>query len=228
MIRFLSGIFLATTIVTIFGSNGLAADESQASIDRAASSQAAPLSETSDSLQSADSAEPKYPGLLTHLVKVAKTDPALTIDHRAHWAYLQPGIKKRGQLLVYLPGTHGTGRAEHAFNALAAQMGYHVLSLTYISGIAVAIFRKSGDRSAFSKGRDNIIYGTAPIADLHVDPANSIFNRLVKALSYLDKTYPNEGWGAYLDGDQPVWSKLVLAGLSQGGGHACFVCGLAQ
>ncbi len=85
------------------------------------------------------------------------------------------------------------------------------------------MYRRSPDPDAFLKGRENLIYGTAPIPPLEVDKANSIENRLVKALIYLNKTYPKEGWGAYLNGDEPAWSKLVLSGLSQGGGHACLM-----
>jgi len=205
--RLILSVFLSfiAMITTGFGSFAAADDESAAS----------PEPEPS--------AASKYPGMITHVVPVLATDPSLTSDHRAHWAYLQPGVKPRGQLLVYLPGTHNSGKAENAFNSFAAQQGYHVLSLSYICGISVAIFRKSPDPKAFLKGRKNIIYGTAPIAELQVDPANSILNRLVKALSYLDKAYPKEGWGAYLNKDQLVWSKLAFAGLSQGGGHACLL-----
>jgi hypothetical protein len=41
----------------------------------------------------------------------------------------------------------------------------------------------------------------------------------------LNKTNSKEGWGAYLDADknEPLWEKLCLAGLSQGGGHACLM-----
>lgn len=166
----------------------------------------------------------KYPGMILHRIHVADTDPDLGADRREHLAYIEPDVKPRGQLLVYLPGTHDTAKEGGWINSVAAHQGYHVLSITYRSGIGVAIFRKSEDPQAFEKARNNILYGSEPIGPLKISPAESILNRLVKALIYLDKTYPKEGWGAYLDKDhQPVWSKFCLTGLSQGGGHACIL-----
>ncbi len=163
----------------------------------------------------------RYPGMIIRPVKIADTDPQLAgQDVRRHWVFYQPGVKHRGILLVDLPGTHGKASDKGEFDALAAQLGYHVLDLTYRSAIAVAIFRMSPDPDAYLKGRENIIYGSQPIANLKVDKTNSIMNRLVKALQYLSKNFPQEGWGEFLNGDVPNWKKLALTGVSQGGGHA--------
>ncbi|MBF0502533.1 MAG: hypothetical protein HQM09_20515 [Candidatus Riflebacteria bacterium] len=162
-------------------------------------------------------------GVVRHLVKIAKTDPDLVKerrDVREHAAYIKPGAKLRNQLLLYMTGSHGTGTMDSPFFYVAAEEGYHVLSLTYISGAALAEFRKSHDPDAFLKARNNNLYGTEPIGDFKTTKLSSILNRTVKALAYLDKTYPQEGWGAYLDHDQPAWSKMAVAGLSQGGGYA--------
>jgi hypothetical protein len=41
---------------------------------------------------------------------------------------------------------------------------------------------------------------------------------------YLGEKFPREGWGQYLTGEGSLaWSKLVLAGQSQGGGHAALL-----
>jgi hypothetical protein len=77
--------------------------------------------------QAASPVQSKYPGLLVRPVKIADTDPALANDSREHWTYYQPGVKHRGQLLVGLPGTHGKANNNSSFDALAAQLGYHVL-----------------------------------------------------------------------------------------------------
>ena len=54
-------------------------------------------------------------------------------------------------------------------------------------------------------------------------PAESIVARLVAALRALDRQAPREGWGAYLDGDQPRWDRILVSGLSQGAGMAAFI-----
>jgi hypothetical protein len=42
-------------------------------------------------------------------------------------------------------------------------------------------------------------------------------------LIYLRTNFPNEGWGSYLNGNDIVWSNIVAAGHSQGGGHAAYL-----
>jgi hypothetical protein len=79
------------------------------------------------------------------------------------------------------------------------------------------------DAACFAKTRLQIIDGTERTTKVSVNRANSIENRLMKLLEYLDAKYPGEGWGAYVDGDTPDWSSIVAAGHSQGGGHAALI-----
>jgi hypothetical protein len=60
---------------------------------------------------------------------------------------------------------------------------------------------------------------------VQVSPANSIKNRLVKLLQYLDKNYPSDGWKSFLtsDGKDLEWSKIGVGGHSQGGGMAAII-----
>jgi len=48
-------------------------------------------------------------------------------------------------------------------------------------------------------------------------------NRLTKLLAYLHARHPAEGWGQYLTNGQPDWTRIRVAGHSQGGGHAAFI-----
>ena len=62
--------------------------------------------------------------------------------------------------------------------------------------------------------------GTPVAGQSAVTRANGIVNRVNKLLARLHSTYPTEGWGQYLLADNTVdWSKVILAGHSQGGGH---------
>jgi hypothetical protein len=69
------------------------------------------------------------------------------------------------------------------------------------------------------------IYGDGISIDPSINNtrAESIVNRLVKLLGYLDKQNPQEGWGTYLDGGAPSWSRIALAGQSQGAGMAAYI-----
>jgi hypothetical protein len=56
-----------------------------------------------------------------------------------------------------------------------------------------------------------------------VDGANSIYTRVTKLLGYLAREYPLEGWGTFLEGDQPKWSEIAVGGFSLGGGQAALI-----
>jgi hypothetical protein len=145
-------------------------------------------------------------------------------DGWMHNVYVNPAVPRRNQLLVFLSGTFGKGPAPKMFANCAADMGFDVVSLAYPSMISISFLNDSGDPDAFAKARSNVIYGTAPFEIVNVDRANSIENRLVKLVEYLANKYPKEGWAQYLDGKgSMLWSKLILAGQSQGGGHAPFI-----
>jgi hypothetical protein len=54
-------------------------------------------------------------------------------------------------------------------------------------------------------------------------PAESIVNRLVKLLEYLNRQHPQEGWNDFLAAEQPNWGHIVVSGLSQGAGMAAYI-----
>jgi len=68
------------------------------------------------------------------------------------------------------------------------------------------------------------LYGDRTLGDATVDntPAESIVNRLVKLLQYLDRNHPDGGW-SYLENGQPNWRRIVVSGQSQGAGMAAFI-----
>lgn len=157
----------------------------------------------------------------------SETDPKIdryTGNGYEHWFYYDPAATHRDLLLVFLPGTGGKGRGSRAFNTLAAKEGYHVVSLAYPSDVSMSTFHASADPDCFLKARENIIYGKKSLQRLTIDRPNSIMNRLQKLLEYLAKKYPDEKWGQFLtDSGEIDWSKIVVAGQSQGGGHAALI-----
>jgi len=75
------------------------------------------------------------------------------------------------------------------------------------------------DAECFWDVRREVITGTNTSPRLVVTPANAIVNRLARLLQHLHATYPTEGWGQFLAAGNPDWSRVTLAGHSQGGGH---------
>ena len=53
--------------------------------------------------------------------------------------------------------------------------------------------------------------------------AESIVNRLVKLLQYLDRNHPDAGWGSYIENGLPNWQRIVVCGQSQGAGMAAYI-----
>ena len=176
---------------------------------------------------------------VVHIVIPSQTDPAINTfsgqDPAApnkqyrHWAFYNPLVPERHRLVIFLPGTGGHGRGANGgqFNDLVPAEGFHLISLAYPSNISINHVGgglKGSDPDAFLKARENILYGKAPFGKLAVTEPNSICNRLQKLLRFLAKNYPQEHWDQYLESNHALaWSKLILSGQSQGGGHAALL-----
>lgn len=130
----------------------------------------------------------------------------------------------RHELLLFLPGTHGSGAGGARFCELAANLGYHAISLTYPTGIAAAeACATDRDPRCFEEFRLAIIEG-GKSKHITVSPADSIENRLIKLLVYLKQRKPKENWEQFLAGDQTLkWDAIAVSGQSQGGGHAALI-----
>jgi pimeloyl-ACP methyl ester carboxylesterase len=148
------------------------------------------------------------------------TDSAIQQFKQAHRVFLDAAAKPRGQLLIFLPGTGATTDDQEEFGRIAAGLGYHVAYLMYPNDVAAAVCQDDADAGTFEKFRREIIGGDDLDPRVTVDRANSIENRLEKLIQWLAVNRASEGWGQYIADDKLIWSKVVLAGHSQGGGHA--------
>ena len=156
------------------------------------------------------------------------TDPTISLAFSAHFTINpSPGVASTGKLFVMLPGTGAIPRFYREIVRTGATRGYHGIGLTYPNDVSV------GDRCVVSadpdcagKVRREVITGEDASTQITIPRAESIAGRLVSLLGFLERTYPGEGWGQFLVGGQPDWSKIVAAGHSQGGGHAAFMAKL--
>lgn len=134
-----------------------------------------------------------------------------------------PEVTPRGKLLVFLPGTQGRPSQYTYILRSGASRGFHAMGINYPNQTAMgSLCQFSVDPECYWTARTEVVFGNGtPVSgQAAVSRADSIVNRVNKLLSWLRNNYPNEGWEQFLRADGTVeWSKVVLAGHSQGGGH---------
>ena len=157
------------------------------------------------------------------LIDPVRTDPDYAPGQEAH--YIVEGIEPaRNRLVLFIGGSYSVPGSYYLFCDYAAEIGFDVISLSYPNGVAAAPLGSSPDRFVFDHYRDEVCFGN-PVSDVvAVGPLDSIYTRTVKLLQYLASSDPDGNWEQYLTAeDTPEWSRIIVAGHSQGSGHACYL-----
>jgi hypothetical protein len=158
-------------------------------------------------------------------VSPAETDPAIRSALHDHYAVVNPWASRRGVLFLFFPGTKSHAMNYKMLCETAADRGFHAISLQYVNDVS-ANQKCSGSRNleCHENMRREVLFGADFSPHVNVSRPNSAENRLVKLLRYLADQYPLDGWEQYLTaGDVPRWSRILVAGHSQGGGHAALL-----
>lgn len=157
------------------------------------------------------------------LVEPPQTDPAIATVHGPHVALYDPQAVNAHRLFLFLVGTRSKATSSLAIDSAFARWGYHAIGLDYEDNVIAVSCAHSLDRACFGHYREAIVTGAPVSAKISVDPANSILNRFQKLLVYLVKHDPEGGWDEFVADGRPVWSRVVVAGHSQGAGHAAYI-----
>jgi len=153
-----------------------------------------------------------------------KTDREIDDWLDPHYAIAPHLTSRKNRLFLFLSGSYGDPSNQCLILQTAAQLGYYAINLCYPNSWTVAgLCRNSVDLEAHDKVRWEIIDGIKRSNLIDISRANSIENRLIKLLLYLHQQHPEEGWFDYIDGNFPKWESIVVAGHSQGGGHAAII-----
>ncbi|HVU57264.1 MAG TPA: hypothetical protein VHD83_19515 [Puia sp.] len=156
-------------------------------------------------------------------VEPSQTDPLIETVHGPHIAVYEKGIRSQHLLYLFFPGTGGRAAGSKKMDSIFAVKGLHAISLDYENNVVAVSCAHGRDSTGFDRYREEIITGK-PVSDkVSVDSVNSILNRFQKLLVYLVKNDPNGGWDEFVKDDRPVWSKIIVAGHSQGSGHAAYI-----
>jgi hypothetical protein len=128
------------------------------------------------------------------------------------------------KLLLFIGGSYSVPKNYNLFCDHAATIGFDVISLSYPNNVATAPLGASTDLNIFDNYRQEICFGTPLSNVVAVDTFNSIVNRTVKLLQFLKINYPDQNWAQYLTTSGSLaWSKIAIAGPSQGSGHAGYL-----
>lgn len=158
-------------------------------------------------------------------ISPAAVNPLVTTNIAGHFVVTpNPAVSAQNRLFVMLPGTGGIPRYYREIVRTGALRGYHSIGLTYPNDAAVIdLCTQSLDPDCAGKVREEVLTGQdrSPIVSVNRDA--SIIGRLEDLVGYLDRTYPSEGWGRLLFGGTLDWSRVTVAGHSQGAGHAAYL-----
>ena len=131
----------------------------------------------------------------------------------------------RDILLVWLAGSGAAPTQYLEFTRAAAENRLDTVGLVYPSWPPVNdITTNDTDPDLPAAIRTERLFGVDATDVIDVDFANSVENRLVKLLEDQAAAFPGERWASYLLPDgSPDWTRIAVAGHSQGAGHAAFL-----
>lgn len=163
-------------------------------------------------------------GLALWTVAPRSTDACITTRLDSHVVFRSQAGATVGRLFVFLPGTGAIAQNYQLVTREAAAAGYHAVALTYPNESAVGVLCAGRATTCYADTRLEILTGE-PLSDVvTVDRANSIENRLLKLVRLMATLDPSGGWSQYVtSAGEIVWSRVAVAGHSQGGGHALFI-----
>lgn len=162
--------------------------------------------------------------LFEYIINPSTTNRNIILYNNPHYVYLDTRVTAKNRLFVFLPGTSGSPSVYKLIEKKAAALGYHSIGLMYPNGSEMYTASTTNpDNTSFGRCRQETFDGTNQTLALNINADNCIRGRLTKLLQYLVLKYPSQGWGQYLVSGQVAWSKVILAGHSQGGGHAFYI-----
>ena len=166
-----------------------------------------------------------------------------------HLSFAYAPATPRGQLAVLFNGTGAGPLSMSRMGARLAESGFHVIGLRYESSVSTQWACAPADlelepdcHRAF---RAEVVYGAGvedpdgvahDHPDVSVNAANSVVNRLIQHVSYMQLSRPSDGWEQFqaggegactpsetYDGCEPRWDRIVPLGHSQGAGVALYL-----
>ncbi|MCI0363420.1 MAG: hypothetical protein L0219_06025, partial [Phycisphaerales bacterium] len=166
---------------------------------------------------------PVYAQRQSYLIPPKDTDPQIDTALESHYVAIHKSAPRKNQLFLFFPGTGARPEQYLRLSETAADLGFHVINLRYQNPTPINDLcgGTNTDLDCYEKVRMEIIDGADRTSLVTITRANSVENRVIKLLQYLQGRYPTDGWEQFLNSDGTIkWSLVVTSGHSQGGGHA--------
>lgn len=161
---------------------------------------------------------------IEYFVAPRDTDPAIARGVADNVVIYRESTPRGAPLLIFLPPTFGRPVNLQLFLDTASRSGYRAIGLMYDDApSADSVCPQDPNPNCSQQFHQKRVYGDPVTGVIHDAPAESIVNRLVKLLAYLDAHHPGSGWNDYLTGRAPNWSRIAIGGHSQGAGMAAFI-----
>jgi hypothetical protein len=157
------------------------------------------------------------------LVQPSQTDANYSTSDKSHFV-VRNTKNHLNKLMLFIGGSFSSPDNYTFISEHAASIGFDLISISYPNNIPAASLASSDDQFAFDNYRDEICFGNQVSNAVSVDVLNSINTRTLKLIQYLHNTFPEQNWNKYLTASNNLdWEKIVIAGHSQGAGHACYI-----
>src|SRR4051794_25058105 len=160
----------------------------------------------------------------THVVAANVNDAGIDASRGSNHVWLAADPARRvGKLLVFMSGGGVTNLPQDwtEMGSEGGRLGYHTVVLAYRNeapiqtlppdGCGTSVEPPASPPNCAINARMEILDGRGESPVVAVDRANSIENRLNKALAYLAATYPAEGWSQFVEANgETRWSQTVV------------------
>jgi hypothetical protein len=160
----------------------------------------------------------------TYRIKSSDTDQRIRRSFDATNVVMFDRLTKSQYLVVFLPGTSGVPANAEDFLRVAVSRGYRTISLSYDNEPSVqqACFSNPTIACA-ARVRQKRSFGEDVTDRIDDRRWESIESRLLSLLKYLSASHRDQFWTRYVGAETPVWSRIAIAGHSQGGGMAEYI-----
>lgn len=150
-----------------------------------------------------------------------------------HHVYTPSPLRVRVPLFLLLPGTNMEPDKHDLVLSMAASTGYRAIGLSYDNTVSVdtaCTGLEACGLNCTGLVRGEAVRGVDLTPQVAVARGDSVLVRLYDLLVQLDAIDPAGGWSSYfvpavgpITPNNIVWANIIVAGFSQGAGHAAWI-----